>query len=152
MDAKENSSGFEFFTAILSIFEVILQIMATINMFLDPFSLIILRMGSNGPLIFLLRFRIYDPTTVESIPTSPNGFGNSPTIKGEVISRNSGVRVRIGKVNERGESLIAFTKRIDVIVLRADVARRAVQKVPLTGRKEWVAKLRGIKINSAKNL
>lgn len=152
VDAKENNSGFELLTAILSMFEVILQIMATISINLEPFSLRILSKGCHGPLTRLLKFRIYAPITVESIPITPKGFGNSPIIKGEVIRRKTGVRLTIGKVNERGEFLIASTNKIDVTVLRAAVANRAIQKVSLTLWKEWVNKLKGSRRNKAKNL
>ena len=126
--------------------------MATISISLDPFSLKILKIGSNGPWIFWLRLRMYDPTTVVSIPRSPKSFGNSPNIIGEVINKNTGVKLIMGKVRERGESLIALTNRIEVIVLRMEVARRATQKVPLTELKELVIITKGTKINKAKNL
>lgn len=132
--------------------EVILQIKAIINISLDPFSLTILRIGSNGPWIFWLRFRMYDPTTVVSIPTNPNGFGNSPSMIGEVINKKTGVKLTIGKVSERGASLTALMNRIVVSVLRTVDTRIAAQKVPLTGLKEWVAITKGVKINKAKNL
>jgi len=58
VEAKENNIGFEFLTAILSMFEVILQINATISINLGPSSLTMLRRGSIGLCTLLLKFKI----------------------------------------------------------------------------------------------
>lgn len=76
---------------------------------------------------------MYDPTTTDRIPIIPKGFGNSPIIIGDVISRKTGVNVVIGRVRERGESLIAFINNKEEITFREDVARSAIQKVEFTG-------------------
>lgn len=129
VDANENKIGLELTTAILSMFDVILQIKATRSISRVPSSLIRLMKGSKIPSAALLTLRIYEPTTVVNIPTVPRGVGNSPSIIGEVIRRKTGVNETIGSVKESGESLIAFTNSKEVTVFKKDVAKSAVQNV-----------------------
>jgi hypothetical protein len=53
-------------------------------------------------------FSRYDPKTISETPTTPKGAGNSPSIKGEVIRRNRGVKATSGTVMDRSETLIAL--------------------------------------------
>ena len=95
-------------TPILSIFDVMLQRKATKSISLVPFSLTILINGSPKPSCRLLKLRIYEPITVVKIPRIPSGLGNSPSIRGDVIRRKTGVIVAMGKVSERGLDLRAL--------------------------------------------
>ena len=52
------------------------------------------------------------------MPTIPETLADSPTIKGEVINRNSGVNVIIGIVIERSDNLIALIYRIVATVFK----------------------------------
>ena len=48
---------------------------------------------------------------------------------GDVINRKIGVSATMGSVKDRGESFIAFMNNREVIVLRDDVAKTAIQNV-----------------------
>lgn len=69
--------GEELLTPILSIFEVMLQIKATISISLGPFSRTRALNGARKPLCLSLRLRIYEPKTIKIIPSKPYIFGNS---------------------------------------------------------------------------
>lgn len=85
------------------------------------------------------------------MPIIPRGFGNSPSIKGDVMSKKTGVRAVIGSVKESGESLIAFTNKIEEIVLSEAVAISASQKLLFTDWKEPKNKTNGKRTKRAKN-
>jgi len=79
-------------------------------------------------------------------------LGNSPSIKGEVISKKTGVKVTIGRVKDKGELLIVLMNNIVVKVFSSDVAIIAIQNVWFTDWKERVIKARGNMIKREKNL
>ena len=59
---------------------------------------------------------------------NPKKVGNSPIIRGEVISRKSGVKVDKGITRERSASLIAFKYNIAVATFKEALMHMASQK------------------------
>ena len=119
--------GDEFCKPILSKFEVILHIKATNNINCAPLLLTNALNGANNPFFFSFMFNIYDPKTIKEIPINPKMVGNSPTIRGEVINRNKGVKVESGITRDRSANFIAFKYNIAVAIFNVPLTRIANQ-------------------------
>ena len=89
--------------------------------------------------------------TINKTPITPKRLGNSCKIKGEVISKNAGVKDTIGKTKERGDSFIAFKKSKPVTVFKTELVINTSQKVLLTCCHDLVNTTIGNKIKREKN-
>jgi hypothetical protein len=122
-------SGPDEFTPILSKVEVMAQISETVSIYREPFDLIISLKGERKPLLFLLKYNIYEPTTMSSTPTAPQIVGISFSISGDEISRKRGVNAISGATSDKSELLRARMYKIVDTTLSAPPAKRAYQKL-----------------------
>src|SRR6056297_2659213 len=72
---------------------------------------------------------MYDPPTISKTPNTPIVEGYSPTINGEVKSKNMGVNVIIGIVTDRSDTRIARMYSTRLTALSRPPARIAFQNV-----------------------
>lgn len=71
----------------------------------------------------------YIPTTTTTTPANPTVFGVSPSIIGDVISKNNGINEERGAISDNGDVFNAFKYRIRPITTIPPFESSATQNV-----------------------
>lgn len=71
----------------------------------------------------------YVPSRIKSTPANPVCVGNSPSMKGDVISKKNGLNPSRGATTEMSVNLIALKSKRDAIALMIAVMKSASKKL-----------------------